>query len=72
MKNLVSLVVVKVKTDHGSDNVRFLQYHDDVSGVDEYKVIYEEENKEINVTKEQGNDLYRKIIKNANCRIKIV
>lgn len=72
MKNLVSLVVVGIKNDQGRENVRFFQYHDDSSGEDEYKILYENENKERNVTKEVGNDLYREIIKNAIYYLKIV
>ena len=73
MKNLVTLVSVGIKDDHGVANrINFAQYHDTVSGAEEYKVIYANEMKEKVVTKEEGNRIYKEVIKNAYFRIKVV
>ena len=73
MKKLVSLVqLFTVEEDLNKNIISFYQYYDGISKENEYKILDQNAKKEMIVTKDQGNEMYKEYCKRAYRRMKIV
>ena len=73
MKKLVSLVqLFTVEEDLNKNKISFYQYYDGISKENEYKILDQNAKKEMIVTKDQGNEMYKEYCKRAYQRLKIV
>lgn len=73
MKKLVSLVqLFTVEENLNKNKISFYQYYDGISKENEYKILDQNAKKEMIVTKDQGNEMYKEYCKRAYQRLKIV
>lgn len=64
MKNLIQYWSVHYKRDNGSNaNMQFKTYQDSITNDKKYFIKDCFNNEEIEVTKEEGNEIYKRVIK---------